>query len=122
MNMTKLVECPVVLSVPWRTDVLYTGHMYECEVPPGCPVYSSGHPSTSGISAFIRGRSCMYGMLTNNSRGRDSSMAWRATFHLAPSIKSPRMKAPSSAFVVSASFISIGVSTRKSKLALSIGT
>ena len=26
--MTKLVECPVVDSIPRRSEVLYTGHMY----------------------------------------------------------------------------------------------
>ena len=37
-NMTKFVEWPVVESTPWRTDVLYTGHMYTCAVPSISPV------------------------------------------------------------------------------------
>ena len=64
----------------------------------------------------------MYGMLTNSSRGLDSSIVWRLTFHRAPSRKSPRIYAPSSALVAFACFISRGVRTRKSNPALSIGT
>jgi hypothetical protein len=33
MNMTKLVEWPVVESVPCLIDVLYTGHIYTWAVP-----------------------------------------------------------------------------------------
>lgn len=29
MKQMKLVECPVVLKMPRRSDVLYTGHEYE---------------------------------------------------------------------------------------------
>ena len=32
IHMTKLVECPVVDSVPLRERILYTGHRYTPEV------------------------------------------------------------------------------------------
>lgn len=121
-NMTKFVEWPVVLRVPCRADVLYTGHMYAWAVPVSRPVYSSGAPFTSAMAVLIWGNKCIYGMLTKSSRGLDSSKACRPTLHRAPSRKRPRTNAPSVALTSLAVCISRGVNTRKSRAVSSMGT
>ena len=55
INITKLVECPVVDRVPCLKEVLYTGQQYTWAVPLVAPVYCSGTPSTRGTLAFSLG-------------------------------------------------------------------
>jgi hypothetical protein len=63
----------------------------------------------------------MWGTATERMRGNDSSTQCSSTFHRAPSMKRPWMKAPSPGFFTFAASSWAGVSVAKSNAVWSIG-
>ena len=72
--MTKLVECPVVDSVPRLALVLYTGHVYV-----GAGLKSTLRPGFSHVT----------GMVSKRILGLDSFTTMFSRSHLAPSMNRP---------------------------------
>lgn len=76
INITKLVQWPVVLKVPLLLTTLYIGHLY-------IKVFGSS------FDELVTGTNCMVGQSENNSLGFESPNKWVFLSHLAPSKNSP---------------------------------